>query len=50
MKRGLPPTALKARTGLLTPPGKMDSASLKKSFDCVRFIFHPSLSNNLLHL
>jgi hypothetical protein len=31
MKRGVPPTPLKARTGLFTPPGK-SSFAFAKSF------------------
>ena len=33
MKRGRPPTARKARTGLDTPPGMMASARRKASAD-----------------
>jgi hypothetical protein len=38
MKRGFPPTALKALTGLFTPPGITFDAFLNKSFDFRQFI------------
>jgi hypothetical protein len=35
MKRGVPPTERKARTGLLTPPGITVRARAKSASDCV---------------
>src|SRR5260370_41673944 len=38
MNSGEAPTALKARTGLSTPPGRMRSAREKRRDDCVVFM------------
>jgi hypothetical protein len=39
MKSGVPPTDLKARTGLSTPPGSTSSARAKSRWDfIIRFI------------
>ena len=38
IKGGVPPTALKARTGLLTPPGRYRWASSKSSRERLKFI------------
>jgi hypothetical protein len=41
MKRGEPPTALNARTGLSTPPGKICRARAKRRADRVVRIDRP---------
>src|SRR5258706_1474441 len=59
MKMGSPPTARKARTGLLTPPGISCCASAKKTCERVSvrsvrvrlsIIFSTSYSNNFKYL